>query len=80
LNALAQRVIAPKDAGLFWRIDGIPLTIGGCSKDRQAGYGHAAKCKAKGYNIHAIVGADDTIATWRLAPMNSDERIMAERM
>src|SRR5689334_9710728 len=42
LLALEQRVIAPKEPGLFWVIDGKPLTIGGCSKDRQAGYGRAA--------------------------------------
>jgi hypothetical protein len=39
LDALERRVIAPKEPGLFWMIDGKPLPIGGCSKDRQAGYG-----------------------------------------
>src|SRR5438045_1454739 len=42
LNALEQRVVAPKQPGLFWMIDGKPLPISGCSKDRQAGYGRAA--------------------------------------
>ncbi len=37
LDALERRVIAPKEPGLFWIIDGKPLPIGGCSKDRQAG-------------------------------------------
>jgi len=80
LNALESRVVAPKQPGLFWTIDGKPLTIGGCSKDRQAGYGRAAGCKAKGYKIHAIVGPSGSIASWRLAPMNKDERVMAARM
>ena len=80
LDALEQRVLAPKQPHLFWMIDGKPLPIGGCSKDRQAGYGRAASCKAKGYKIHAIVGSDGSIATWRVAPMNKDERVMAERM
>jgi hypothetical protein len=80
LDALDQRVLAPKEPGLFWRIDGKPLTISGCSKDRQAGYGRAAAGKAKGYKIHAIIGADAAIAGWRLAPMNKDERVMAERL
>jgi hypothetical protein len=80
LDALERRVVAPKEPGLFWRIDGKPLVIGGCSKDRQAGYGRAAKSKAKGYKIHAILGADASIACWRLAPMNKDERTMAARM
>lgn len=80
LDALERCVVAPKEPELFWMIDGKPLPIGGCSKDRQAGYGRAAKCMAKGYKIHAIVGSDGAIASWRVAPMNKDERVMAERM
>ncbi len=37
LDTLQRRVTAPKKPGLFWMIDGKPLPIGGCSKDRQAG-------------------------------------------
>jgi hypothetical protein len=49
-------------------------------KDRQAGYGRAANCKAKGYKIHALVAPDGALAAWRVAPMNTDERVMAARM
>jgi hypothetical protein len=80
LAAVEQRVIAPKGPGLFWMVDGKPLAISGCSKDRQAGYGRAAGGKAKGYKLHALVGSDGGIAAWRVAPMNKDERVMAERM
>jgi len=80
LNALERRVIAPKGPGLFWMIDGKPLPIGGCSKDRQAGYGKAAGAKAKGYKWHALVGPAGALAQWRVAPMNKDERVMAERL
>jgi hypothetical protein len=80
LDALERRVTAPKTPGLFWMIDGKPLVIGGCSKDRQAGYGRAAGGKAKGYKLHALVGADGSLAAWRVAPMNKDERVMAQRL
>jgi hypothetical protein len=80
LDALAQRVIAPKEPGLFWIIDGKPLPIGGCSKDRQAGYGRAAGGKAKGYKLHVLAGSDGVIADWRVAPMNKDERVLALRL
>lgn len=80
LRQLEQRVLAPSKPGLFWMIDGKPLPIGGCSKDRQAGYGRAAGGKAKGYKVHALVGADRSVAAWRLAPMNTDERVMARRL
>lgn len=80
LTELERRVTKPAQAGLYWMIDGKPLTIGGCSKDRQAGYGRAAACKAKGYKLHAIANPRQELAAWRLAPMNKDERVMAERM
>jgi hypothetical protein len=80
LDALERRVTTPKEPGLFWMIDGKPLPIGGCSKDRQAGYGRAAGGKAKGYKLHALRGADGSLAAWRIAPMNTDERVMAERL
>lgn len=80
LAELERRVLRPTTPGLFWMIDGKPLPIGGCSKDRQAGYGRAAAGKAKGYKLHAVVGSDGSIPHWRVAPMNTDERVMAERM
>jgi hypothetical protein len=80
LDKLQQLVVAPQDDSLYWMVDGKPLTIGGCSKDRQAGYGRAAGCMAKGYKLHAIVAKNGQIADWRIAPMNKDERVMAERM
>jgi hypothetical protein len=64
-DALERRVTAPKEPGLFWMIDGKPLPIGGCSKDRQAGYGRAAGGKAKGYKLHTLAGADGPLAGWR---------------
>jgi len=80
LGALERRVVAPKEPGLFWMLDGKPLPIGGCSKDRQAGYGRAAAAMAKGYKVHAILASDGSVATWRVAPMNTDERVIAGRM
>ncbi len=80
LDAVEQRVTKPASLGLYWMIDGKPLVIGGCSKDRQAGYGKAAASKAKGYKLHAIVAPEGSIAAWRIAPMNKDERVMAKRL
>lgn len=80
LHEIERRVTAPTHPGLFWMIDGKPLVISGCSKDRQAGYGRAAGGKAKGYKLHAVIGAQGTLASWRVAPMNKDERVMAERL
>ena len=81
LEQLEEQILRPQHKHrLVWSIDGKPLVIGGCSKDRQAGYGRAAGGKAKGYKLHAIYGSDNSIAAWRLAPMNKDERVMAARL
>jgi hypothetical protein len=80
LAQLERRVLAPPGPGLYWMIDGKPLPVGGCSKDRQAGYGRAAGGKAKGYKLHALVNPRGEVAGWRLAPMNTDERVMAARL
>ena len=81
LQCLEQDLLRPHhNRQLVWMLDGKPLTIGGCSKDRQAGYGRAAGGKAKGYKMHVIYGSDGSIAEWRIASMNVDERVMAARM
>jgi len=81
LLQMERRVVRCKsNNNLLWMIDGKPLAISGCSKDRQAGYGRAANGKAKGYKIHVILGKNGSLADWRLAPMNKDERVMAHRM
>ncbi len=81
LQQIEQRVLRPtENHNMVWMIDGKPLVISGGSKDKQAGYGRAAGGKAKGYKIHVMVGSDGSIAQWRVAPMNKDERVMAGRM
>jgi hypothetical protein len=80
LQQIERQTLAPQGQQLLWTIDGKPLVISGCSKDRQAGYGRAAGGKAKGYKVHAIIAADGSIAAWRVAPMNKDERVMAARL
>jgi hypothetical protein len=80
LDARERRVTAPEEPGLFGMIDGQPLPLGGCSEDRQAGYGRAAGGKAEGDELHALTGPDGTPAAWRVAPMNRGERALAARL
>src|SRR5262249_12321218 len=80
LARLEERVLRRGEPGLYWMIDGKPVGIGGGSKDRQAGYGRAAGGKAKGYQLHALVNPRGAGAGGRVAPMNTDERVMAARL
>lgn len=75
-----QTLRSPGTKPLAWMIDGKPLVISNCSKDKQSGFGRAVGGKGKGYKLHAIVGTDGSFAAWRVAPMNKDERIMARRL
>ncbi|MEM7476350.1 MAG: transposase [Planctomycetota bacterium] len=77
-----EELVLKSERGLevCWLMDGKPLPIGGCTKDKQAGFGRAAGCNAKGYKLHVIMGKQGKLAEWRVAPMNKDERVMAARM
>jgi hypothetical protein len=61
-------------------IDGHALEIAPHSADRHAGYGRARRGMAKGYKLHAVIDFNGTIWTYRVTPMNRDERAMARRM
>ena len=81
IEVIEQRILRPTTPQtLLWMMDGKPLVIGNCSKDRQSGYGRAASGKARGYKLHVIRGRDGSIAAWRVAPMNKDERVIARRL
>jgi hypothetical protein len=80
LDALEKRVVVPQQPGMFWMIDGKPLVISGCSKDRQAGYGRAVGGNAKGYKLHTLMNAQGEIAAWRVTPMHQSELVMAQRL
>ena len=81
LRQVEELVLRPEcGTELVWAIDGKPLTISGSSSDRQAGYGRATGGKGKGYKLHLILGNKGSVACWRIAPMNKDERVMAKRM
>lgn len=82
---LAQRIEhailrAGRTPSLVYVVDGKPLPIASHSTDRQAGYGRAVGGKAKGYKLHAIIDDQGVLWSWRLTPMNKDERTMARRM
>ena len=81
IKQLELRILMPaQEQPMLWFIDGKPLVIGGASRDRQASYGRAASGQAKGYKLHAVFGADYSVVAWRIAPMNTSEKVMARRL
>lgn len=61
-------------------IDGLPLPVGGSTRDRQARYGRGAGLMAKGYKFHAVVRPGGGVVGWRIAPLNVNEKKMAKRL
>jgi hypothetical protein len=80
LQELARRVVAPAEPGCFWIIDGKPMPVGGGSGDTQAKCGRAVGGMARGYKLHAILNPQGQMATWRITPMNVDERTVAAEL
>ncbi len=54
-------------------IDGKPLPIGGCSKDKQSAFGFGASCIAKGYKLYAVADKNQGFVCWMVRPMNQNE-------
>jgi hypothetical protein len=61
-------------------IDAKPLPIGNSSQDRDAGFGHAAGGKAKGYKLHAVADNSQGFIAWTVRPMNHHESRVAEEL
>lgn len=80
LDAVLQEAQKDLPSTLFRMIDGKPLPIGGCTGDRQAGFGRAAGTKANGYKLHSLLDSSGKVVGWRLAPMNVPEQRMAARL
>ena len=62
-------------------IDAKPLPVGGFSKDKDARWGQAVDCKAKGYKLFSIWSREAPVPEqWRLGPMNCSESSAAASM
>jgi hypothetical protein len=74
------RTLAAPSPWLLAFLDGKPLPVGGCSKDRQARYGRGAGMMAKGYKLHAVWSTGPLPQTWEVTPLNVEESTVARRL
>src|SRR5262249_4559729 len=66
--------------GLLAFLDGKPLPVGGCTKDREARYGRGAGTMAKGYKLHTLWSQGPLPDAWEVTPLNTDEVAVARRL
>jgi hypothetical protein len=78
LRALEQRLRDRLPARLLSLLDGKPLPVGGCSKDREAKYGRAAGGKAKGYKLPTLWSDGRALPeAWEVTPLSRAESQVA---
>jgi hypothetical protein len=80
MNALEHDLTRRNSSSLVKVVDAKPLPVSWYSKDPEAKRGHGAGSPAKGYKLFAIWGSAPLPLAWRVAPMNSSESRMAQRM
>jgi hypothetical protein len=61
-------------------LDGKPLPVGGCTKDRDAGYGRGAGTMDKGYKLHTVWSNGVLPEAWEVTPLNVAETAVAPRL
>ena len=80
LRALEDHLRQSQDPGLLAFLDGKPLAIGGCSKDRAAKRGRAAGGMAYGYKLHTLWANRPVPEAWEVTPLNASESVVAQQL
>ena len=77
---LERRLRDSGEPALLAFVDGKPLLVGGCSKDPDARFGRAAGHIGRGYKLHTIWSTRPVPEAWEVAPLNVDERAVAQSL
>lgn len=80
-RAVQERLrLANPPASWLSFLDGKSLPVGGCTKDRDAGYGRGAGTMAKGYKLHTVWSNGVLPEAWEVRALNVDETLVARRL
>ena len=80
LVELSRRLRPTLQPELLKMMDGKPLPVSRHSADPDAAFGRGAGGLDNGYKLHAIYAASGVLMTWRVYPMNLDERTVAHEL
>jgi len=61
-------------------VDGRPMVVGACSKDRDAKRGKISGGFARGYKLHALATEDRRVPRWSVTALNVSEQTVAEAL
>jgi hypothetical protein len=77
LNGVFRRLAKTDEVTPLCFMDGRPLVVGPCSKDRDARPGRVYGGFARGYKLHVLASEDRRVLCWSVMPLNLDERVVA---
>ena len=80
IDALNRELAKVEGVANLFVMDSRPLRLGLYSRDPDARRGHAGGGFAKGYRLHALATKQGEIVSWRLAPMNRNDRLVAREL
>lgn len=80
LRTIEQHLVNKFPRSVCRWIDGKPLPIGGCSKDKQSAFGRGVSCIAKGYKLCAVADQKQGFVHWTVRPMNQNEAKVAAEL
>lgn len=79
LKAVEEMSRTPATSGIQL-LDGRPLPVGPCSKDRQARPGRVYGGFARGYRLHACMSENAYFLAWKVTPLNTAEKRVATEL
>lgn len=77
LAALNRELAAVEDVPNIFVMDSRPLTVGAYSQDPDVRTGYTKGGFTKGYKLHALATKQGQIVSWRLTPLNRNDKPVA---
>lgn len=80
LEAVHDQLADARQPSPVCYVDGRPLPVGACSKDRDAKRGRISGGFARGYKLHALVTEDRRVPRWSVTALNVSEQTVAGKL
>lgn len=80
LQGVSEATTPREEADALRILDGRPLVVGACTKDKQARAGRVYGGFARGYRLHACMTETGYFSAWKVASMNVSEKRVAPEL
>lgn len=80
IERIARATLVVDDRSMVALMDGKPVEVALHSEDADSGVGRGVGHVARGYKLHALISAAGSLLSWRICPLNIDERTVAREL